>query len=69
MGHRWILDVLADLKAYAGNNDLPLLAAQIEEARVIAKAEMPPVGEAATGLGEDREPRSVYDRAGERRRA
>ena len=27
------------------------------------------VGEAAIGLGEDCEPRSVYDRAGERRRA
>ena len=32
MRHDWILDVLADLHAYACENDLPAFADRIEEA-------------------------------------
>jgi len=40
MGHNWILDVLADLKAFAQENDLPLLAAQLDETALVAQAEL-----------------------------
>ncbi len=40
MGHDWILDVLADLKAYADQNDLPALARQLDETARIASAEI-----------------------------
>ena len=29
MGNDWIIDVLADLRSFAHNNELPLLAAQL----------------------------------------
>ena len=40
MGHTWILDVLADLKSYAERNDLPRLADQLDDAAVVASAEI-----------------------------
>lgn len=40
MGHNWIIDVLADLKAFAQENDLALLAGQLDEAALIARAEI-----------------------------
>lgn len=39
MQHDWILDVLADLKAYANKNGLPALARELDEATLIAAAE------------------------------
>ncbi|RMD88859.1 MAG: hypothetical protein D6811_13235 [Alphaproteobacteria bacterium] len=39
MGHDWILDVLADLKAYACTNGLAALAAQLDETILVAAAE------------------------------
>lgn len=32
MGHDWILDVLTDLRAFASANDLPSLAAHLDDA-------------------------------------
>ena len=40
MAHDWILDVLADLKAYAKNNGLPALADELDEATLIAATEI-----------------------------
>lgn len=39
MQHDWILDVLADLKAYAVKNGLTALAHELDEATLIAAAE------------------------------
>ena len=36
----WILDVLSDLRTFATSNDLPKLAAQLDDAALIAMAEL-----------------------------
>jgi len=41
MGHKWIIDVLADLKSFAEANDLVLLADQLEQTTNVASAEIP----------------------------
>ena len=40
MRHDWIFDVLSDLKAYAIKNDLPALAAKVDETLTLARAEV-----------------------------
>ncbi len=40
MGHNWILDVLTDLKTYARQNDLPVLAEHLGDAGLVAAAEI-----------------------------
>lgn len=40
MGRKWIIDVLADLRAFAETNDLPLLAAELRQAAVVAEGEL-----------------------------
>ncbi len=40
MGHEWIIDVLADLKNYAGKNELTLLTTQLEKTAIVAFAEI-----------------------------
>ena len=40
MGRDWIIDVLADLRRFARENDLPLLTAQLEEAGLVAQVEI-----------------------------
>lgn len=40
MGRKWIIDVLADLRAFAETNDLPLLAAELKQAAVVAEGEL-----------------------------
>ena len=40
MVHEWVLDVLADLQSFADANDLTALAAHLEEAGLIAAAEI-----------------------------
>jgi hypothetical protein len=40
MNNDWILDVLADLKAFASRNGLSALADQLEDAAMIAAAEI-----------------------------
>ena len=40
MRHDWIFDVLSDLRTYALQNNLPALAAKVDEALVLAKAEI-----------------------------
>jgi hypothetical protein len=40
MGHDWIIDVLADLRSFARQNDMPLLGEQLEEAALVASVEI-----------------------------
>lgn len=40
MTNEWVLDVLADIKSFAIANDLPGLAGQLDEARIVAAAEL-----------------------------
>lgn len=40
MGHKWIIDVLADLQSFAQANDLVLLAEQLEQTADVAMAEL-----------------------------
>jgi hypothetical protein len=49
MTNDWVLDVLADLKAYARTNGLTVLAEQLDDAVLIAAAEIASLkGRAAT---------------------
>jgi hypothetical protein len=50
MGHDWILDVLADLKTFARTNDMPTLAAQLDDASYVAQVEIASASE-GDGLG------------------
>jgi len=56
MGRDWIIDVLADLRSFARDNDLPLLTAQLEEARLVAEVEI-----ASHPLVEPVSPQSDFD--------
>jgi len=40
MAHDWILDVLADLKAYANKNGLSALAHELDETTLVAATEI-----------------------------
>jgi hypothetical protein len=55
LGNMWIIDVIADLKAFADQNELPLLSRQLSETAKVAVAEIAPtVGEVpALPPGED----------------
>jgi hypothetical protein len=56
MGRDWIIDVLADLRSFARDNDLPMLRAQLEEAELVAQVEI-----ASGGVSEMRQHRSEPD--------
>jgi len=43
MQSTWIVDVLADLRTYARTNALPALAAQLDDALLVAAIETAPV--------------------------
>ncbi|MEL6958121.1 MAG: hypothetical protein AAGL89_04100 [Pseudomonadota bacterium] len=40
MGQKWIIDVLSDLRVFADQNGLPLLAHQLDITSTIAQAEI-----------------------------
>ncbi len=40
MRHDWVFDVLRDLKSYAVRNDLPQLAASVDQALAAAETEI-----------------------------
>lgn len=42
MGHQWIVDVIVDLKTFAQQNELPVLAEELALAAKIAEAEIDP---------------------------
>lgn len=45
MQNEWIVDVLADLKAFAQNNGMNVLAEQLDDTRLVAVAELAVTGE------------------------
>lgn len=52
MPNEWIIDVLADLKAYAALNGLEATAAQLDEASLVALTELSgPAAPAGDGMG------------------
>ncbi len=53
MANDWILDVLTDLKTYAGKNGLDALARQLDQAMLTAAAEISSTeqGRPVTALG------------------
>ena len=57
MQNEWILDVLADLRTFARQNGLGVLAEQIDDTRLVAAAEL-----ASTGTS-PREGTIGYERA------
>lgn len=40
MDHRWIIDVLADIRTFAQGNGLPHLASELEETMLVAAVEI-----------------------------
>jgi len=40
MGQDWIINVLSDLRSFARKNEMPLLMRQLDEAVVVASAEI-----------------------------
>jgi hypothetical protein len=40
MGHDWNIDVLADMRTFANQNEMPLLCAQLDDAMLVAAAEV-----------------------------
>ena len=66
MGNDWIIGVLADLKNFAQENDLPLLAVQLDEANLVAEAEIAQRSDGAsvTVRGESTETGSIFAQAG-----
>ncbi len=48
MANDWIIDVLADLRTFAGANGLNALAEQLDDAALVAAAELATRGECAT---------------------
>ena len=48
MANDWIIDVLADLRTYAGTNGLNALAERLDEATLVAAAEIASRGDCAT---------------------
>ena len=47
MGQKWIIDVIADLRAFADQNGLPLLAHQLDVTSTVARAEIATMMEGA----------------------
>ena len=40
MGHDWLFEVLADMRAYAERHDMAALAAKIDETTAVAREEV-----------------------------
>jgi hypothetical protein len=49
MRYDWMLEVLADLRAFARDNGLTALAAQLEETAAVATAEIARLGDGLPG--------------------
>lgn len=47
MGQKWIIDVIADLRTFAEQNSMPLLARQLEVTSSIAQTEIASLVEGA----------------------
>lgn len=49
MQHEWILDVLTDLRTFAHQNGLPVLAEHLDDTRLVAATELASTAEGRTG--------------------
>jgi uncharacterized protein (DUF2345 family) len=47
MGQKWIIDVIADLRTFADQNGLPLLANQLDVTSTVAQEELAAISEEA----------------------
>jgi predicted transcriptional regulator len=47
MGQKWIIDVIADLRSFADQNGLPLLAHQLDVTSTVAQEELAAMSEGA----------------------
>lgn len=63
MNNDWILDVLADLKAFAQANGLKALAEQLDDTSLVAAAEIASEGE-GQAIGAKRDPRDTGNNPG-----
>ena len=66
MGHKWILDVLTDLRSFAQQNQLELLAEQLAQTAKVASVEIATTSEIASVVvcGDDDHVGSFARRAG-----
>lgn len=48
MQNEWILDVLTDLRTFAHQNGLPVLAEHLDDTRLVAATELASIGEGHT---------------------
>jgi len=62
MGQKWIIDVIADLRAFADQNGLPLLAHQLDVTSTVAQAEIATMLEGAprAANGNERQSSTVF---------
>lgn len=65
MGHKWIIDVLADLRSFAQENDLELLADHLAQTAKVASAEIEASSEGAPSVfcGDGNQVRFISERA------
>ncbi len=54
MSKSWILDVLTDLRAFAAKNELPIIAAELDELVVVAMAEIASHPSSGTDVARDK---------------
>lgn len=71
MGNKWIIDVLADLQAFAEQNDLHIVADHLAETAKIARIEIASITQGAPRLvcGDRFEAGKLYQAIGEGRRS
>ncbi len=50
MGHKWMIDVLEDLAAFAQQNDLPVIAEKLQETSAFAMEEFAETSEGASAV-------------------
>lgn len=63
MGQKWIIDVISDLRAFADQNGLPLLAHQLDVTSTVAQAELASMHEGApcAANGNASQPATSFD--------
>ncbi len=66
MGHKWILDVLTDLRSFAQDNDLQLLADQLAQTTKVASVEIAATSEERSLVthGDSQHNRALFTGAG-----
>jgi hypothetical protein len=65
MGNQWIIDVIVDLKSFAQQNELPVLAKELARLAAVADAEIDPDKKGASSVvrSEQTESRRILTQA------